>query len=56
MFSVLGAALIVCGLYLVLWGKSKEMQPPTDLERELRTTEDVVVSANEKGDHVSNLR
>ncbi|KAK7368756.1 hypothetical protein VNO80_10786 [Phaseolus coccineus] len=52
--SVLGAVLIVCGLYMVLWGKSKEMKPPTDLERELRTTEVVVVSANEKSEHVSN--
>ena len=24
--SILGAALIVCGLYMVLWGKSKEMK------------------------------
>jgi len=38
---------------MVLWGKSKEMKPPTDLERELRTTEVVVMSANEKSDHVS---
>ncbi|KAL9329117.1 hypothetical protein ACSQ67_004120 [Phaseolus vulgaris] len=51
--SVIGAMLIVCGLYMVLWGKSKEMKPPTDLERELRTTEVVVMSANEKSDHVS---
>lgn len=25
-FSVIGAVLIVCGLYMVLWGKSKEMK------------------------------
>lgn len=24
--SILGAALIVCGLYMVLWGKSREMK------------------------------
>jgi len=57
MISVVGAALIVCGLYMVLWGKSKEMKPPTDLvssETELRRTEVVVVSANDKNEHVSN--
>ncbi|XP_027922033.1 WAT1-related protein At1g25270-like [Vigna unguiculata] len=55
--TVVGAALIVCGLYMVLWGKSKEMKPPTDLvssETELRRTEVVVVSANDKNEHVSN--
>ncbi|XP_061337172.1 WAT1-related protein At1g68170-like [Gastrolobium bilobum] len=29
--SVLGAVLIVCGLYMVLWGKSKEMKKITQL-------------------------
>nr|AFK41401.1 unknown [Lotus japonicus] len=29
--SVLGAGLIVCGLYTVLWGKSKEMKKKTQL-------------------------
>ncbi|KAL9297522.1 hypothetical protein ACSQ67_023418 [Phaseolus vulgaris] len=29
--SVIGAVLIVCGLYMVLWGKSKEMKPVTPL-------------------------
>ncbi|XP_047147631.1 WAT1-related protein At1g25270-like [Vigna umbellata] len=55
--SVLGASLIVCGLYMVLWSKSKEIKPQTDLvlsETELSTTEVVVVSANDKSDHVSN--
>ncbi|KOM31284.1 hypothetical protein LR48_Vigan01g083900 [Vigna angularis] len=54
---VLGASLIVCGLYMVLWSKSKEIKPQTDLvlsETELSTTEVVVVSANDKSDHVSN--
>lgn len=26
MYSMIGAVLIVCGLYMVLWGKSKEMK------------------------------
>jgi len=28
---VVGAVLIVCGLYMVLWGKSKEMKNITQL-------------------------
>lgn len=31
MFSVIGAVLIVVGLYIVLWGKSKEMKKVTHL-------------------------
>jgi len=30
-FSVIGAVLIVCGLYVVLWGKSKEMKKKNQL-------------------------
>lgn len=26
MYSILGSALIVCGLYMVLWGKKKESE------------------------------
>ncbi|XP_052727464.1 WAT1-related protein At1g25270 [Vigna angularis] len=52
--SVLGAALIVCGLYMVLWSKSKEMKQQTDLvssETELSsTTEVVVVSTTNKNE------
>ncbi|WVZ22510.1 hypothetical protein V8G54_001054 [Vigna mungo] len=54
---ILGATLIVCGLYMVLWGKSKDMKPPADLvssETESSTTELVVVSANNNSHHVSN--
>ncbi|KAM7250312.1 hypothetical protein ACFE04_022195 [Oxalis oulophora] len=29
--SILGAVLIICGLYLVLWGKSKEMKKTSQL-------------------------
>ncbi|PRQ56516.1 hypothetical protein RchiOBHm_Chr1g0337251 [Rosa chinensis] len=28
-FSVIGAALIIIGLYLVLWGKAKDQSPPS---------------------------
>ncbi|XP_014490060.1 WAT1-related protein At1g68170-like [Vigna radiata var. radiata] len=60
--SVLGATLIVCGLYMVLWSKSKEMKPQTDLESsetELSTTTEVVIVStndNDNSDHVSNNR
>lgn len=30
-YSVVGAVLIVCGLYMVLWGKSKEMNKTLQL-------------------------
>lgn len=33
--SVIGAVLIVCGLYMVLWGKSKE----TEKENQLGSSE-----------------
>lgn len=32
MLSIIGAVLIVMGLYIVLWGKSKEMKKVTHLE------------------------
>ncbi|XP_054803603.1 WAT1-related protein At1g25270-like [Prosopis cineraria] len=46
--SVIGALLIVCGLYVVLWGKSKEMRTMTQLvpsemtQQELEPVEVVV--------------
>ncbi|KAL2342146.1 hypothetical protein Fmac_010086 [Flemingia macrophylla] len=47
--SVVGAVLIVCGLYMVLWGKSKEMKNitqlvPSETIREGEAIEVVVVS------------
>jgi len=39
MFSVIGAVLIVCGLYMVLWGKSKEIKTSSE------ETENVEASA-----------
>jgi len=46
---VVGAVLIVCGLYMVLWGKSKEMKNitqlvPSETIREAEAVEVVVVS------------
>jgi hypothetical protein len=32
LYSVIGAVLIMVGLYMVLWGKSKEMKKVTHLE------------------------
>ncbi len=29
MCSVIGSALVIMGLYFVLWGKSKEASPPS---------------------------
>ncbi|KAI4299038.1 hypothetical protein L6164_032533 [Bauhinia variegata] len=42
--SVLGAVLIVIGLYMVLWGKSKETQKTTPAETSLES--EVVVDIN----------
>jgi len=52
MCSVIGAVLIVCGLYMVLWGKSKEMETVTPFvssenTEEFGRTEVVVVSPTE---------
>ncbi|ESW20450.1 hypothetical protein PHAVU_006G210300 [Phaseolus vulgaris] len=57
--SVVGAVLIVFGLYMVLWGKSKEMKNitqlvPSETIREAEAIEVVVVSTpmdHEKRDH-----
>lgn len=52
-FSIIGAVLIVCGLYVVLWGKSKEMKKKSQLvaaqspQDESNTVEIVVTSALE---------
>ncbi|TKY71295.1 WAT1-related protein [Spatholobus suberectus] len=53
--SVLGAVLIVCGLYMVLWGKSKEMKSitqlvPSETIREAEAIEVVVMSTSEDYD------
>ncbi|KAK7363207.1 hypothetical protein VNO77_05339 [Canavalia gladiata] len=49
--SVLGAALIVCGLYSVLWGKGKEIEKKSD-----ETVEVAVMSTTVNGDkHCSEL-
>lgn len=39
-FSVLGATLIVCGLYAVLWGKGKEMKNVKQLAPDAKTSKD----------------
>ncbi|CAI0375689.1 unnamed protein product [Linum tenue] len=36
--SVLGATLIICGLYWVIWGKGKEMEQQIILEKELMSS------------------
>lgn len=51
MCSVIGAVLIVIGLYMVLWGKSKEMKKVTDLEITPEIEEIEVVVASTKVDH-----
>ncbi|RDX71821.1 WAT1-related protein, partial [Mucuna pruriens] len=60
--SVIGAVLIVCGLYMVLWGKNKEMKKvnqsiSSENTRELEATEVVVVSTtinNDNSDCINN--
>jgi len=42
MFSVIGGVLIVCGLYMVLWGKSKDMKTVTPFVSSENTEEFVV--------------
>lgn len=50
MYSLVGALLIVGGLYIVLWGKSKEMKTMTQLvpeengQQELEPIEVVVTN------------
>jgi inner membrane protein involved in colicin E2 resistance len=45
MYSLIGAVLIVCGLYMVLWGKSKEMKKIAQLatSKIAQETEDIEV-------------
>ncbi|XP_044491136.1 WAT1-related protein At1g25270-like isoform X2 [Mangifera indica] len=54
--SILGAAMIICGLYAVLWGKAKEMKKSVDLipsriSGEIQSTEAVI---NSPTDYTSN--
>ncbi|TKY59550.1 WAT1-related protein [Spatholobus suberectus] len=54
--SVIGAVLIVCGLYMVLWGKSKEMKKvnqsvSSEITQELEATEVVVLSTTINNDN-----
>ncbi|TKY59546.1 WAT1-related protein [Spatholobus suberectus] len=55
--SVIGAVLIVCGLYIMLWGKSKEMKTATQLvssDNTIGVTEVIVVSTADNSDCGSN--
>lgn len=36
LYSIFGGMLIVCGLYMVLWGKNKEMKMMTQLLPSIR--------------------
>ncbi|KAJ1434973.1 EamA domain [Sesbania bispinosa] len=54
--SLLGAVLIVCGLYMVLWGKSKEMKKiaqlvPSEITKEPEDIQVVVMSTVTPVDH-----
>jgi len=59
-FSIIGAVLIVCGLYAVVWGKSKEMKKknqlvPSQKPHEFDPVEIVVRSIEEdKSNHNNN--
>ncbi|KAK7400264.1 hypothetical protein VNO78_11467 [Psophocarpus tetragonolobus] len=60
--SVIGGVLIVCGLYMVLWGKGKEMEKvnqsvPSEITQEHEATEVVVMSTtinNDDSNTISN--
>lgn len=52
--SILGAVLIVCGLYAVLWGKGKEMKKitqlaPSNSSRESDELMDIVIASPMEG-------
>jgi len=51
MFSVIGAVLIVVGLYMVLWGKSKEMKRVSHLETNPELEEIEVVGTSRTAEH-----
>jgi len=56
LYSAIGAVLIVCGLYMVLWGKSKEMKKiaqlvPSKNTQEAEAIQVVVMSTPIVEDH-----
>ncbi|KAF8404426.1 hypothetical protein HHK36_009311 [Tetracentron sinense] len=58
--SILGAVLIVCGLYLVLWGKGKEVKRMTQLapsksSRESEAIEVIVTSTTHNNNKNNNM-
>lgn len=60
-FSIIGAVLIVCGLYVVLWGKSKEMKKinqlvPSESSLEQEEIVQIVVTCavDDKSNHNDN--
>lgn len=58
-FSIIGAVLIVCGLYAVVWGKSKEMKKknqlvPSKNPHEFDQVEIVVRSIEEDKSNLNN--
>lgn len=44
--SVIGAVLIVCGLYMVLWGKSKEIKTSSEKTKHLEASSGVQITNN----------
>jgi len=56
-FSIIGSVMIICGLYVVLWGKSKEMMKKavsSESTHKLDTVEIMVKPAVEKKSNNSN--
>lgn len=60
-FSLLGAILIVCGLYVVLWGENKEMKkklsalvPSEKIEKQKSL--EIIVASGSDGSSLAEMR
>lgn len=59
--SVIGGLLIVCGLYMFLWGKSKEVRKvnktvSSEITQKHEATEVVVMSTTTKSDDITSTK
>ena len=54
MYRILGAIIIVAGLYLVVWGKSKDYKSSTSLIDEKTAPDKQIIQAASTGNKESN--